>query len=143
MKDFAVRAVSLSLCILAILTYNVALELRSKDEDIARLTAELEAAASTQAADAGAYVDGTYRGEAMGYSDLITIELTVSDGKISGIEIVSAPGEDPAYLSMASGLIPQMLEAQTTEVDAVSGATMSSVGIINAAGTALNLAIPE
>ncbi|MBR2674461.1 MAG: FMN-binding protein [Mogibacterium sp.] len=152
--DIVIRIIAFALCIAAISGYNVTLSMREKDEEIAKLTAELEAAyegagtasssgtqASGNASTNSGYKDGVYEGESKGYGDLISVELTVSGGNITDIKILSAPGEDSAYLSMAEALLPKMIEAQTTAVDSISGATMSSVGIINAASIALNQAI--
>ena len=149
MKEIVNRLVILGIAVAVLMAYNMTLSMRTKDEEIAKLTAQLQAAKENNAAVATAestssgYKDGTYTGSSMGYSDLITVDLMVSGGEISDIKIVSAPGEDSAYLSMAEALIPKMMEAQTTSVDAVSGATMSSVGLINAASTALNQALPS
>lgn len=67
--------------------------------------------------------------------------VTVENGTISEIEITSADGEDKAYLSMAEDIIPKIIEAQSAEVDTISGATFSSTGIKNAAEQALEQAV--
>ena len=54
---------------------------------------------------------------------MITVLVTVENGTISEIEITSADGEDKAYLSMAEDIIPKIIEAQSADVDTVSGAT--------------------
>ena len=66
--------------------------------------------------------------------------VTVENGTISEIEITSADGEDKAYLSMAEDIIPKIIEAQSAEVDTVSGATFSSTGIRDAVSEALKQA---
>ena len=68
------------------------------------------------------------------------MEVTVADGKITDISILSAEGEDGAYLTMAQDIIPRILEGQTAETDTVSGATFSSTGIKNAVIQALEKA---
>jgi len=71
---------------------------------------------------------------------MITVLVTVENGTISEIEITSADGEDKAYLSMAEDIIPKIIEAQSAEVDTVSGATFSSTGIRDAVSEALKQA---
>ena len=71
---------------------------------------------------------------------MITVLVTVENGTISEIEITSADGEDKAYLSMAEDIIPKIIEAQSADVDTVSGAMFSSTGIRDAVSEALKQA---
>ncbi|MBU5446481.1 FMN-binding protein [Blautia sp. MSJ-36] len=97
--------------------------------------------ASDDAADAdNVYKDGTYTGEADGYGGTIQVEVTLASDEITSINVVSAPGEDSAYLSQAESVIDSILSAQSTDVDTVSGATFSSTGILNAVDEALGKA---
>ena len=97
--------------------------------------------ASDDAADAdNVYKDGTYTGEADGYGGTIQVEVTLVSDEITSINVVSAPGEDSAYLSQAESVIDSILSAQSTDVDTVSGATFSSTGILNAVDEALGKA---
>ena len=86
------------------------------------------------------YKDGTYTGEAEGYGGTIQVEVTLVGDEITSINVVSAPGEDSAYLSQAESVIDSVLSAQSTDVDTVSGATFSSTGILNAVDAALGKA---
>ena len=86
------------------------------------------------------YKDGTYTGEAQGYGGTIQVEVTLSGDEITSINVVSAPGEDSAYLSQAESVIDSIIGAQSTDVDTVSGATFSSTGILNAVDDALGKA---
>lgn len=102
--------------------------------------AELPTETSTDdaaATAAGIYTDGTYTGTSAGFGGSITVSVTIQDSKITAIEIVSASGETASYLSRAKRVIDTILETQSTDVDAVSGATYSSNGIINAVKNAL------
>lgn len=83
------------------------------------------------------YKDGTYTGSARGFGGRITVRVKIADGSIVSIQIVSAPGETSSYLSRARAVIGRMLRKQSTNVDAVSGATYSSNGIILATRNAL------
>ena len=74
-------------------------------------------------------------------SDTFNPAATVKDGKIEAVEVTSAEKEDGAYLAMAEDIIPKIIEAQSAEVDTISGATFSSTGIKNAAEQALEQAV--
>ena len=117
MKTFSVRAVNLVLIVALLIGYNTVLTLRDKDDQIAKLTADLESAnlykqsvmQSQEDAAGGSYEDGIWKGEAQGF----------------------------AYLSMAEDIIPTIIDAQSADVDTISGATFSSTGIKNAVAQAL------
>ncbi len=82
------------------------------------------------------YLDGIYTAEAMGFEGRITVQVTVAEDQITDITILSAEDEEE-YLSRAKQVIPAILEGQSPNVDAVSGATYSSTGILNAVKLAL------
>ena len=82
------------------------------------------------------YRDGIYTAEAIGFEGKITVQITVAEDKITDITILSAEDEEE-YLSRAKRVIPAILEEQSPNVDAVSGATYSSTGILNAVKLAL------
>lgn len=86
------------------------------------------------------YKDGTYQGSGTGFGGTVTVQVTVANGKITAIDIVDASGETPSYFASAKGVISKMLAGQTPNVDAVSGATYSSNGIIQAVQNALSKA---
>ncbi len=77
-------------------------------------------------AGVGHYEDGVYTGQARGYGGMISVQVTVKDGQITDIRILSAPGETEPYFSLAKGLVEQVKTAQTWEIDAASGDTYSS-----------------
>lgn len=81
--------------------------------------------------------DGTYKGSANGYGGKVTVNVTVSKKTMTAIDVVSAPGETDSFFQRAKGVINEMLTAQSTDVDVVSGATYSSNGIIGAVKNAL------
>ena len=81
--------------------------------------------------------DGTYKGSANGYGGKVTVNVTVSKKTMTAIDVVSAPGETDSFFQRAKGVIDEMLTAQSTDVDVVSGATYSSNGIIGAVKNAL------
>ena len=94
----------------------------------------------SKVSESGTWKDGTYTGSGKGFGGTISVKVTVKDGKISAIDVTSASGETASYFSKAKGIIPKMISGQTTNVDAVSGATYSSNGIITAVRNALSKA---
>lgn len=94
----------------------------------------------SKVSESGTWKDGTYTGSGKGFGGTISVKVTVKDGKISAIDVTSASGETAFYFSKAKGIIPKMISGQTTNVDAASGATYSSNGIITAVRNALSKA---
>ena len=143
MKDFLIRSFCLAAVILILAGSNQVLKDRSKDEEIAKLEAQvtkLQQEKEKTVDIKGTYPDGRWEGGAKGFGGMITVLVTVENGTISEIEITSADGEDKAYLSMAEDIIPKIIEAQSADVDTVSGATFSSTGIRDAVSEALKQA---
>lgn len=140
MREFWIRVVSLIMVVGILVGYNSVLDAREKNEEIAKLKAQVTETQSAESNDSN-YKDGTYQGEAEGFGGTVAVEVKVEKGKIIAIEIVSAQKEDGAYLSMAKDIIPKIIEAQSTDVDTISGATFSSTGIKNASQEALEKAV--
>ena len=80
--------------------------------------------------------DGVYEGEGIGFGGLTRVSVTVSGQQITAINILSQ-SDDASFFNRAKAVIDEILEAQTLDVDTVSGATFSSRGIINAVKNAL------
>lgn len=89
------------------------------------------------------YKNGTYEGSGTGYGGTITVQVTLEDDTITAVSVVSAPGEDSAYLSQGENVISSILSEQSTDVDTISGATFSSTGILEAVNDALSKAENE
>lgn len=97
-------------------------------------------AAPAQATQAGTYTPGTYTGVGAGKNGDITVEVTFSTEKIESIRIVSHT-ETPSLSDAAIEQIPtKIVEAQSLGVDAVSGATYTSNGIVEAVADAVKQA---
>lgn len=92
---------------------------------------------------ADGYVDGTYTGSGTGFGGTITVQVTVSNHKIASINILDASSETASYFANAQGVVSRIISSQSPNVDAVSGATYSSNGIITAVQNALSQAIPS
>ena len=141
MGEFWTRAISFVAVIVCLTGYNTVLDKREQaEEQLRQQQAELEQEQSgdaTEEATESVYKDGTYTGEAQGFGGPVDVEVIIGNGKISEINITSAEKEDGAYLSMAEDIIPTIIEAQSADVDTISGATFSSTGIKEAVTQAL------
>lgn len=89
--------------------------------------------------DPSAYKDGTYYGTGTGFGGTLKVKVEISGGKITSIQIMENQ-DGSEYISKASALINTIIRNQSTNVDTVSGATYSSVGIIQAVRNALSQA---
>lgn len=87
----------------------------------------------------GVYEDGTYTGEAAGYRGNVRVTVTVENGFITSINIESHGDNDEFFNKSKNVVINSIITSQSTEVSAVSGATYSSRGIIDAVSDALNV----
>ncbi|MFQ7130743.1 MAG: FMN-binding protein [Dorea formicigenerans] len=140
MKNFIIRAGSLAVIVLMLFGYNEVLNVRAKDEQIAKLQASLDEDTANTGQSPNSYTDGTYEGEGTGFGGPIDVKVTIKNGQMKDVEIISAENEDGTYLETAKGVISKILDAQTPEVDVMSGATFSSTGIKDAVADALQKA---
>ena len=76
--------------------------------------------------------DGIYEGSGDGFGGEIKVRLTVKDNKLEKVEILSAENETKDYLESAKKILDDTIDKQSVDVDTVSGATLSSNGIISA-----------
>lgn len=154
-KTFYIKVINILWIAIFLVAYQGITVTRDKEFQITQLEHELEIAKETiegvrnsgfvvEEAESGMesesesrYKDGVYKGEANGFGGAVKVEVVIEYGKINKITILDASKEDPAYVTMAQEVIEDMLSSQTAEVDAVSGATFTSTGIINAVANAL------
>ena len=143
MREFWVRLVSMLAIVGVLLGYNSVLDVRAKEDEIAWLSVQVagNGQSDSENGDSTNYKDGTYTGEADGFGGTIQVEVKIEKNKIAEINVVSAEKEDGAYLSMAKDIIPKIIDAQSADVDTVSGATFSSTGIKNASEQAMEKAV--
>ena len=143
MREFWVRLVSMLAIVGVLLGYNSVLDVRAKEDEIARLSAQVAGNGQSDSGNGGStnYKDGTYTGEADGFGGTILVEVKIEKSKIAEINVISAEKEDGAYLSMAKDMIPKIIDAQSADIDTISGATFSSTGIKNASEQALEKAV--
>ncbi|MCI8514332.1 MAG: FMN-binding protein [Lachnospiraceae bacterium] len=96
------------------------------------------------AAAGGSYTDGTYTAEAVGASEAgsgtVAVTVTIKGGKIEDVDI-NAPKDQASLGAQAIKKLPDKIkEAQSVEVDKVSGATHTSDAIIEAVADCLEQA---
>lgn len=84
--------------------------------------------------------DGTYQGSAQGYEGTINVSVTVEQGEVTDITILDE-NDTPNFFERAVSIINTIINGQTLKVDAVTGATFSSAGIVNAVYDALDNAV--
>ena len=82
--------------------------------------------------------NGVYEGSANGMGGAVKVAVTVEDGKISDVEVLehkeTAGISDPAIEQIPQAIV----EAQSTDVEAVTGATVTSEAIKEAVAAALS-----
>lgn len=82
---------------------------------------------------AGTLTDGTYLSEQQGHNGPIKYEVTISDGKIEKIEVVkSYETVGVADKALFTDLPNEIIEKQAANVDAITGATISSLATMRA-----------
>ena len=83
--------------------------------------------------------DGAYSGTGQGRNGSIEVTVKVKKGKVTSVTVESSR-EDTQYMNRARDtVIGEIIEAQSLNVRTVSGATMSSNGILEAVANALGV----
>lgn len=92
-------------------------------------------------ADGATYVAGTYTGAAKGISSTVTVTVTVDDTSVTDVTVDSS-GETASIGAAAQDeLASQLLAAGGSDIDGVSGATVTSTAAKNAMDAALAAAV--
>ena len=109
-------------------------------------SASSSAAASSSASSAGSlaagatYIPGTYEATAAGINGDVKVTMTFSDTAITDV-VLDVSGETASIGGAAAeDLKNALMEAQGAEIDVVSGATITSEGVIKAAQKCINQA---
>ena len=98
----------------------------------------LAAAALLAAGANAAYKDGSYTGEGQGKSGPVKVQVTVKAGKIASVKVLEQKETPMIWKGAEAGVIPAIVKGNGTKgVATVSGATLSSKGIIAATNAAL------
>lgn len=84
--------------------------------------------------------EGTYSARARGMAGFVGVTLTVADNKISTVDL-DLSTETPQYSQKAEKTLKQeILDKQSADIDAVTGATFTSNGVKEATSEALKQA---
>ena len=109
---------------------------------LAILAACFGATAVAEAAEV-AFTPGTYEGKATSTGGELIVSVTVSDHAIESIEIVRCNDTDGIKNVPLERIPAQILENQSLNVDAVSGATLTSLFLRNAITDAVKKATDD
>ena len=79
------------------------------------------------------YKAGTYTGKGYGFHSYVTVETVFSDKDIESVTVTDNSGETPYLRDLCAEKIPaEIVEAQSLNVDVVTGATWGSEAILTA-----------
>ncbi len=85
---------------------------------------------------AALFVAGTYEGEGQGHAGPIKVAVTVTESKIDSIEILEFNDSEFA-VDPADQMIENIIEANSSDIDSVAGASITSQGVKDAVSAAL------
>ena len=77
----------------------------------------------------GLFTPGTYTGESSGHDAGLTVTVTVDENSITDVKIDASKETATIGGAAASQLEAQILDAQSTMIDGVSGATITSMAV--------------
>jgi len=90
---------------------------------------------------AQSYKDGSYQGTAVGFRDGLRVEVTVKGGKVTAVKVIDHNEVNRRFYDYPIKVIPvAIVKKQSTDLDAVSGASATSYGIMAAVENALEKA---
>jgi uncharacterized protein with FMN-binding domain len=105
-----------------------------------------ETSAATSAGTGSSYNDGSYTGDAAStrWGD-VRVAVTIADGTIADIQFLAYPDGDPRSAqinSQATGmLVQEAIQAQSADVQVISGATFTSEAFMQSLDSALSQAV--
>ena len=91
-------------------------------------------------ASKGEYTPGTYTGEAQGFGGTVSVTITVDESSITDVTVKGDKETKEVGGAHLDELAEQIKTAQSAEIDGVSGATVTSTGVKEAAGKAIEAA---
>lgn len=93
--------------------------------------------------DLGQLNDGIYKGLGVGFGGNITISTTVIDNRISNIEITSHRETQGYYEEVFKTMTKEIIETQNLNIDAISGATVTSRGFLGGVKSGVGMSMEE
>lgn len=100
---------------------------------------------ATQAPAAGALTDGTVAGPVVSTRfGPVQVQITISNGKVTAVDALELPSDHPRSAAISDYAAPilqsEALQAQSAQIDGVSGATYTSVAYERSLQAALDQA---
>ena len=116
-EGFLLRCLGLAVALGALFSFTSWAQVANAHDE--QIKAEiLEAQRATQR---GSYAtDGVFQGEAEGYGGPVCVQVAIDNGFITQVELVSATGEDQAWLNMALPLLDTIVQEQTAQQERLS-----------------------
>ncbi|MDR1779084.1 MAG: hypothetical protein LBR14_05020 [Clostridiales Family XIII bacterium] len=157
-KYFVEKLICCVVVVAALFTYTHIMRLDKQLEaaaaDVEQLNAELLAAneqlealarsgvPTAATSTSGGYIDGVYTGTGQGAGGPVTSQVTIENGYIVKIDILSADGETEDQLTKSLAVVDEILAQQSAAVSPVPEAVETSAGIIDSVSYALVTAVP-
>ena len=113
-------------------TEEAAEEAVTEDTAAEEAVTEAEETSAAEAGSAAVYVPGTYSAVAKGMESYVLVETTVDETSITGVTIDVSGETQGIGAAIGDQMTEAILEAQSADVDAVAGATVSSGAVIEA-----------
>lgn len=103
---------------------------------------DTSASTSSNTGSSGRYKDGVYTGNAAdAFYGNIQVKAIIQNGKISDVQFLQYPNDRDNSIAINNAAMPQLkqeaIQAQSAQVDIVSGATDSSQAFIQSLSSAL------
>ncbi len=100
---------------------------------------------ATAAASGSGYKDGTYTGPSIDVNwGYVQVQATINGGRLSAVQFLEYPNERRTSVSINSVAIPELqqeaIQAQSANVDIITGATLTSEGFQESLNSALSQA---
>lgn len=136
MRAFIIKMVNLLLvCVMLVGYQRYAASRDAQIETYGKKADEAEQLRKDMAVEQGSpektlYKDGIYQGKGTGFGGTVEVQIEIKDGVLSSAKVLSAEKETKQYLERAESLLQKVMEEQSADVDTVSGATLSSNGIL-------------
>jgi uncharacterized protein with FMN-binding domain len=92
---------------------------------------------SQKTGNEGAFEGDFYEGAAMGYRGMIHVRVGMENGTITEITVIEAQEDRAVGWAAIEELTDLVLMYNTTEIDAISGATETSMGFLEAVENAI------
>lgn len=86
------------------------------------------------------YKDGTYEGSYESAMQTVEVSVVIEEGQISQVSVTNEDELEGPGLEACAAIPGMIVEAQSTEIDALSGATVTSNAICEATNAALEKA---